>query len=486
MIEQFVIDLDKAFQDKNHNKIKQIIISAESQLMSQGDYRSVTRLYEEVRLRYTKQGEYEHLMHYSMRYLQYIERIGMEETNHTYYSIKCHVEYLLDNHTMSLQYIEKAITMVSEERHKKPLVGYLNIKAHLLCLIGEVDVAYATLQECYSWVDKLELEKTQIHTETLLVGLQVLLAMEGKEGPAVGLLHMIKANPKLHDYPTAWKEAFLLEGRLNEAIGEKERALNFYRKSLEVAEKNHLWYDVKRLYKLIADSLNTLGRFEESSAYLYRFIELNDELEKVNKNALKKKLEVQMELEAVISEAGKLRELNEKFRRQRDFDFLTGIYSRRYSHKYVETLLDHFHSSGEKFSILTFDIDDFKTINDNHGHLIGDKAICEVVHMVQNSLKGDYTFGRLGGDEFIVIFEKRTCDEVLPMVQRLVEEIRQTVFMLGNERLSITISAGLIDSDHSIHDIEAMLHLADMYMYEAKNDGRSRVYTTEHISSEKE
>jgi len=122
-------------------------------------------------------------------------------------------------------------------------------------------------------------------------------------------------------------------------------------------------------------------------------------------------------------------------------------------------------------SLLMFDIDHFKKINDKYGHDIGDKVLVNIVTLVNNTIRKTDSLFRIGGEEFMIIL----TDTSLENAQKAAVNLCKTVFHHNNDVMNgVTISIGVTEMTKN-DSMESILKKADMAMYEAKNSGRNRV-----------
>ncbi len=152
-------------------------------------------------------------------------------------------------------------------------------------------------------------------------------------------------------------------------------------------------------------------------------------------------------------------------------DQLTGIANRRRTQQVIEQEIDRFNRYKKPFCIFLFDIDHFKTVNDTHGHEVGDQVLVELVGLVQSVIRRTDTFGRWGGEEFILV-----CPETsLPTAQTIAGKICTTVREYKFTRdLRITLSIG-VSEIQSGATLKEILVEVDRKMYLAKQKGRNRV-----------
>lgn len=156
-------------------------------------------------------------------------------------------------------------------------------------------------------------------------------------------------------------------------------------------------------------------------------------------------------------------------------DDLTALPNRRRARLYLERALDG-STNSEPFTVVLFDIDGFKTYNDEHGHVAGDEALCMVAGVLRASTDGSSLSARYGGEEFLSVLPGQDPMAVLPFVDRVREALRRQQGM----RQEITVSAGLARFERGMSYAE-LLEAADRALYEAKRAGRNRVHVFEPI-----
>ena len=136
------------------------------------------------------------------------------------------------------------------------------------------------------------------------------------------------------------------------------------------------------------------------------------------------------------------------------------------------------------FAVIFIDVDHFKQVNDTLGHSAGDQLLKEVSRRLQTCIRQNDLVARLGGDEFVVYLDSsKNEDDISPVLNRIVNRLSYPFRLLGNE-LSITVSLGVSSVSEQTTDISQLLHQADLAMYQAKRNGRSRIvsYSEECIN----
>src|SRR6187399_655918 len=158
------------------------------------------------------------------------------------------------------------------------------------------------------------------------------------------------------------------------------------------------------------------------------------------------------------------------------FDDLTGVYNRRSMFHHLEAELSRCRRYGRSLGVLMADIDHFKRVNDEHGHLLGDQALRWVATTLQNELRSMDFLCRYGGEEFCAILPETNRPGVARAGERLRAAIERTLFKQDEVQLSLSISLGGASwaADES-NDIPDLLARADAALLEAKRNGRNQV-----------
>jgi len=160
-------------------------------------------------------------------------------------------------------------------------------------------------------------------------------------------------------------------------------------------------------------------------------------------------------------------------------DPLTGLRNRRFLITEGPRLLHIALRSGARFSCLMIDIDHFKNVNDQHGHLMGDRFLQHVTARISESIRGSDLLARSGGEEFVVLAPNSGSDEARLLGERIRQAVAQTPYEAQGLRIGNTVSVGV--AEYSMEPrfgsnlFEDMLERADRALYRAKAQGRNRV-----------
>lgn len=156
-------------------------------------------------------------------------------------------------------------------------------------------------------------------------------------------------------------------------------------------------------------------------------------------------------------------------------DPLTGISNRNAFNQKLQAAIARVDREGGEFALALFDLDDFKPVNDQFGHLVGDMLLCRVAKIMEDSVRDDDVVARMGGDEFAVILN-HISDQTLAeeLVRRIVEKLSHPVVLDGHD-IRIGASAGISIFPSDASDAEDMIRRADRALYSAKASGKNQL-----------
>ncbi|MBV9554732.1 MAG: PleD family two-component system response regulator [Alphaproteobacteria bacterium] len=201
--------------------------------------------------------------------------------------------------------------------------------------------------------------------------------------------------------------------------------------------------------------------------YLIRPVDRNEMLARVRTQVRRKRLQDR---------------LHENYRRSLSLaltDELTGLYNRRYVVAHIEELVARFNNDGApETSVMMFDVDHFKQVNDQFGHPGGDDALRQLADRALRGVRSIDLVARLGGEEFVVVMPETNLHAGLTVAERLRQSVAAEPFLIhtAGERRPITISVGVAVTQPG-DTVDALLQRADDALYQAKNAGRNRVVT---------
>ena len=158
-------------------------------------------------------------------------------------------------------------------------------------------------------------------------------------------------------------------------------------------------------------------------------------------------------------------------------DELTGLFNRRAFHNLMEREFEIARRHNQPTSLLMLDIDEFKNINDTHGHIVGDRLLQLIGYQIHTVLRGIDIVARWGGDEFIALLVNTDSEGAENAARRLQEEISQVEFDTGKGVISLSLSIGITSLNSDDLDAENFVFRADQALYQSKDEGKNQIKT---------
>jgi diguanylate cyclase (GGDEF) domain len=156
-------------------------------------------------------------------------------------------------------------------------------------------------------------------------------------------------------------------------------------------------------------------------------------------------------------------------------DSLTGLYNHARIEEFLDLEIRRKRRAGERVSFVMLDIDHFKRVNDDYGHLVGDEVLRGIARILEESIRAGDIAGRYGGEEFSVIMDASEDEEVRLFCERIRKRVAESVFLAEGQPVSVTVSLGWTRMDVEGIGAYDIVRKADMALYYAKEAGRNKV-----------
>ena len=174
--------------------------------------------------------------------------------------------------------------------------------------------------------------------------------------------------------------------------------------------------------------------------------------------------------------------MEKKLHLQATTDPLTKIFNRRYFFNLALEELKRSQRYNRPFSIILFDIDYFKRVNDMHGHAAGDEVLYQLTSRCQDILRETDIFARYGGEEFVILLPESNQGQAFQMAERIRKTCAETPFDITHAVVNLTISLGVSSLNNKPLPLDELLLQADKALYQSKSSGRNKVTTWEEES----
>ncbi|WP_026957262.1 diguanylate cyclase [Aliagarivorans taiwanensis] len=199
-----------------------------------------------------------------------------------------------------------------------------------------------------------------------------------------------------------------------------------------------------------------------------------EQLESQSEQLIERLQQMEQRLRVVNEEANEYKKRLSAHKHKLFIDSLTQVYNRAALDERMELEFKRWKRYGYSLAMAIIDIDHFKSINDQYGHMAGDKALKVIARSLQNSLRDTDFLARFGGEEFVLLMPNTSPDALAVPLDNLREQIKALPFRFKDQQVSITISIGATlfkDGDKPLDAFER----ADQALYESKNGGRDRL-----------
>lgn len=190
----------------------------------------------------------------------------------------------------------------------------------------------------------------------------------------------------------------------------------------------------------------------------------------IGKEAAKKNQELLIENLTLQSEIERLKKVS-------FFDDTTGLQNKRYLQVRLGEEFARARRHGLPLSSVFIDLDDFKSVNDTYGHIVGDRILQEVASILKGLCRGEDALVRFGGEEFIVLMSDTDRYDAVALAERIRKEIADHLFFFENTKISLSVSLGVStlhrDDFDYVSDPGELIDMADRAMYMVKQDGKN-------------
>lgn len=242
---------------------------------------------------------------------------------------------------------------------------------------------------------------------------------------------------------------------------------------LDIKECKPTGQPVDIIFKKNHDLLRLLSRTAEVQAEIFvvgkenRLLDVSLSLLKDSHQQIQGKL-------VLFQDITERKKMEDELFKSATMDSLTGAKSRGY---FMDKMTADFHKSkryNRQLAFALMDIDHFKKINDSHGHLVGDEVLKEIVNKCHATIRGADNFGRLGGEEFGLLFPETDSAGAMTVCERLRRDINNMPLLIENKRIKCSVSIGIAVLNNKDITVDGLINRADKALYDAKRKGRNR------------
>lgn len=164
-------------------------------------------------------------------------------------------------------------------------------------------------------------------------------------------------------------------------------------------------------------------------------------------------------------------------------DGLTGLFNQTYMKSRLQEEIYRSERYKYPLSFILIDLDNFKRINDRHGHVVGDRVLKAFSDLLQEKIRESDVAGRFGGEEFLILLPQTSCLDAASAAERIRKEVAVYPFRIGDgsdRSCQFTISLGVYSSPASGQKVEEIINLTNAALYRAKKEGKNKVVVVVH------
>ena len=270
--------------------------------------------------------------------------------------------------------------------------------------------------------------------------------------------------------------------------GSADRAQELLHEALRRAEALDIKREQYACHQMLASAYKEMGNYEKALVHYEKFHAIKEILFNEEADLRLKTLETtfqaqkarkeaeiyQLKNVALQQEIEQRKQTQAELERMARIDPLTNIYNRRYFFHLAEAEFKRSLRYKHLLSLIMIDVDYFKHINDNFGHLIGDQVLVEIARRIQETVREVDICCRFGGEEFLVLLPETNAVSARLVAERIRQRIAGSMFNTNNGKVPVSISLGIADSV-DVEKLDTVISHADAALYEAKRLGRNQV-----------
>ena len=411
---------------------------------------------------YYSLGEIENAFEVILHFRVLCEGLKAEKTNYYLHMINSYIYDYEENYELAVNSSYNALNVATSLNENRAIALSRNMYSHVLLKNGQIKQAYESALTGYQFI-KEHLSSNLLlvcHSQHILATTQI---ESGLLKDAYYILEELSKNPIIVYNKKERSRFYFAFATYFIKCTQYQEAISHFKKSEELAFKSNDTMLLKRIYKHYALIYGQLNNYKNAFIQMQNYAHL---LEQTIKNNF----------------SSKIKDLDFKhhafqIERRANLDQLSGLYNRSYFEQASNKWLANAKENGTHICLIVFDVDNFKTINDTHGHLYGDEVIKHIGDCCKKLFHTENTIcARYGGDEFVIILKDFELDTIREITHTLFNEITQTPIEVETVKFNISISMGVVSNDSfPSKRFTQLFRIADQALYAAKNQGKNQI-----------
>ena len=289
-------------------------------------------------------------------------------------------------------------------------------------------------------------------------------------------------------------KALIRFGEIAASENEIELGLIYLQRALSQAEILNAKHSIYKIHHQLSKVYKQRTEYALALDHFELFHKLEKQVLNDKENQRIKSMEIMHQVDSARKSAEQYRvknyaleeQLDKEYQVQKDLqklaltDPLTGLFNRRHFNDTMQNMFKDTGSLNQQKAMLVLDIDHFKQVNDQYGHLVGDQVLIQIADLMRLELRERDLIWRVGGEEFAILLPNTSCEQAQMVAERIRAGAEQNTFTADEFELKLTVSLGVSCNTDFPHSLDAMFALADQALYQAKTGGRNQVVVRAH------
>lgn len=409
-------------------------------------------------------GKVEKAFEYVLQYKQLCDKYGKEHDRYYLYHISALIYEYDQNYTKALTAIQQCIELASSLQLYTELCTSYSKASYLYLLTEQYEQALLSAQKALEVTTEHETDNQFIKTQITRNLASAYVHLDQLDD-ATYFIRLLTDNRFIQNNPHERSRFLYTNGLLKLKTGEIDEAIRLFIDAQTVAESYNDKTILKYILWYLALAYEQKGQYASAYQYMRKYAEVEQDMNHIR--SLSKILE--LDIKHSISE----------IEHRAHTDALSGVYNRYYLELTSNEWLQKARQTKDSICCVAFDVDNFKLINDQYGHLAGD----EVIKMLGKTClsltdHNDAIVGRYGGDEFVIILKNYSSQSVMEKAMEIFNALTTTTVLHDNNQIRITISMGIVCNTSIIaHKFTQLFRIADQALYMAKQQGKNQIVT---------
>ena len=385
----------------------------------------------------------------------------------------CHIQALIydyeQNYSKAKSATEECIRLADALNLPQELSKNYSLMSHLHIMTENYADALSAAQDALAIAEIHCSEDIYLHCQ-IYCSLATAYVYLDRLTEGTQILDLLSQNPFIQNSQLERSRYLLTKGTLMMKYGLLNDAITYFSEAemIALSFNNHVL--LKRIYFYNALAYEQQHQFEKAYYNLKKYVEKLEATHKEHLFSKVNELDIQHSMSII--------------ERRANIDTLSGVHTRYYLESTCDAWLKEARQTKDHICCFVFDVDDFKMINDQYGHLVGDEVIKAVGQKCKEVMhEKDTLVGRYGGDEFVILLKNFSQEQIIEKANELFQALSNMTVISDGHTIQITISMGIVCNSSIIaRKFKQLFSVADQALYMAKNQGKNQIVSLSNMN----